>query len=168
MIHTSCGNIIDMNIPKSAMDYEPYVLAITDKIEQYLCGLDELSTIFKQRPLSFNERSATERSLQVIVEAAIGCSKHLLKSKGKPVPSEARANIERTYELLGITNPPIRVMRGAIGMRNAIIHDYLNLDWEVIEDVLKEQKYYQIHQYIQHILDILTSGDKSYAGRKLT
>ena len=31
-------------------------------------------------------------------------------------------------------------MHGAVGVRNAIIQDYLNLDWNKLEAVLKEQK----------------------------
>ncbi|MCP4076718.1 MAG: hypothetical protein GY744_11115 [Gammaproteobacteria bacterium] len=63
--------------------FEAYVYAISEQVEQHIAGLDELSDISVQSPLTFNQRSAAERSLQVIVEAAIGCSKHYLKSKKK-------------------------------------------------------------------------------------
>ncbi len=86
-----------MNMQENNIDFEPYVLAITEQVEQHISGLGELSDILIRKPLTFNERSAAERSLQVIVEAAIGCSKHYLKSKHKPVPAEARASIERVY-----------------------------------------------------------------------
>jgi len=131
--------------------FEAYVYAISEQVEQHIAGLDELSDISVQSPLTFNQRSAAERSLQVIVEAAIGCSKHYLKSKNKPVPAEARASIERVYEILSIINPDIKDMRGAIGMRNAIIRDYLNLDWGKIETVLNRKKYHLVKQYI-HIV----------------
>ncbi|WP_421856422.1 type VII toxin-antitoxin system HepT family RNase toxin [Marinomonas sp.] len=146
-----------MNTPKAELDYEPYVMALNEQVEQHLSGLDELSAITHQRPLTFNERSATERSLQVIVEVAIGCSKHYLKSQGKPVPSEARASIERVFECLAITQPDIKDMRGAIGMRNAIIHDYLNLDWSKLDAVLKNKKYHLIDRYIQCVMSNLLS-----------
>ena len=133
----------------SSKPYEAYVYAINEQTAQHLNGLDELSQLANARPLTFNERSATERSLQVIIEAAIGCSKHYLKSQNKPVPAEARAAIERVYERLAITQPELAVMRGAIGMRNAIIHDYLNLDWQRIEPILKQTKYQLINTYIQ-------------------
>lgn len=124
------------------------MFAITEQIEQHISGLDELSDFCVQRPLTFNERSATERSLQVIIETAIGCSKHYLKAKNKPVPAEARASIERVYEILLIKEPDINDMRGAIGMRNAIIHDYLNLDWAKIEVILKQKKYRLVQKYV--------------------
>ncbi|MBR7887557.1 DUF86 domain-containing protein [Marinomonas sp. A79] len=138
--------------------YEPYVFALIEQIEQHLCGLDELSDLALKRPLTFNERSASERSLQVIVETAIGCSKHYLKAQNKPVPAEARASIERVYERLAITKPDIVDMRGAVGMRNAIIHDYLNLDWSLIQVVLKQKKYHLIHDYVRTVTTALLNS----------
>jgi uncharacterized protein YutE (UPF0331/DUF86 family) len=128
--------------------FEAYTYAIREQLEQHLAGLDELRGLLSERPLTFNERNAVERGLQVVVEIAIGCSKHYLKSHNKPVPSEARAAIERVYELLAITSPDIAIMRGAVGMRNAIIHDYLNLDWQRVETVLAEKKYHEITKYV--------------------
>lgn len=128
--------------------YEAYVYALREQTEQHIAGLDELSDTTKQRPLTFNERNAAERGLQVLVEMAVGSSRHVLKSRNRPVPSEARAAVERVYELLGITSPPAEVMRGAIGMRNAIIHDYLNMDWGKVEVVLKTGKYREIVKYL--------------------
>ena len=146
-----CGKPTGMSMQENNHNFEAYVYAISEQVEQHITGLDELSDISVQSPLTFNQRSAAERSLQVMVEAAIGCSKHYLKSKNKPVPAEARASIERVYEILSITNPDIKDMRGAVGMRNAIIHDYLNLDWKKIEVVLNGKKYHLIKKYI-HIV----------------
>lgn len=53
-----------MSTSKTGLEFEPYVMALTEQVEQYLSGLDELSELLKQRTLSFNERSAAERGLQ--------------------------------------------------------------------------------------------------------
>lgn len=139
--------------------YEAYVYALREQAEQHIYGLDELSDINDQRPLSFNERNAVERSVQVLVEMAIGCSKHVLKSSERPVPSEARAAIERVYEMLGIIDPPAEVMRGAVGMRNAIIHDYLNLNWELVGEVLKSRRYRLLQRYLDTVTAFLLSAE---------
>ncbi|MDO8862456.1 DUF86 domain-containing protein [Haliea sp. E1-2-M8] len=102
-------------------------------------------------PLTFNERNAAERGLQVLVEMAIGCAKHVLKCRGKPVPTEARAAIERVYELIAIVEPSATAMRGAVGMRNAIFHDYLNIDWRLLEAVLNERNYRSVAQFIETV-----------------
>lgn len=137
--------------------YEAYVYALREQAEQHIAGLDELSELNDQRPLSFNERNAVERSLQVLVEMAVGCSKHLLKARQRSVPSESRAAIERVYEILGIVDPPASVLRGAVGMRNAIIHDYLNLDWALVGEVLKTRKYRLLPSYIDAVSTALLS-----------
>ncbi|MDO6421067.1 type VII toxin-antitoxin system HepT family RNase toxin [Saccharophagus degradans] len=136
-------------------DMQPYVYAITEQVAQHMSGLDELSASINVRPLTFNERSAVERSLQVLVEAAIGCSKHYLKKHSLPVPAEARAAVERVFEHLAITDVPLVSMRGAVGMRNAIIHDYLNLDWTIIEPVLKQRAYKIVADYVSIVGDAL-------------
>jgi uncharacterized protein YutE (UPF0331/DUF86 family) len=129
--------------------HQAYVYAITEQTDQHIAGLDELS---EKTQLTFNERSAAERSLQVLAEIAIGCSKHWLKANNKPTPSEARACIERVYESLSAaTLPDISAMRGAIATRNVIVHDYLNLDWQRISSIVHQGKYVQIKDYIRQV-----------------
>ncbi len=126
---------------------------------QHVSALEELSETQAQRPLTFNERSAAERNIQVLVEAAIGVSKHLLKKLVKPVPADARASVERVFEQLGITSVNIEDMYGAIGMRNAIIHDYLNLDWEKIRPIITSKKYRIVADYVRVVSKELLGGD---------
>lgn len=38
-------------------------------------------------------------------------------------------------------------MRGAVGMRNAIIYAYLSLDWERIAPVLRDRRYHAVADY---------------------
>lgn len=148
-----------MSTTEHNQSYQPYVFAITEQVAQHISALNELSDLINQRGLSFNERSAVERSLQVVVEAIIGCSKHYLKSLGKPIPAEARATIQRAYELLAIASPDIKDLIGAIGMRNAIIHDYLNLDWNKLEVVLKSKKYQLLEQYQRLVCNKLLANN---------
>jgi len=78
------------------------------------------------------ERSAAERSLQILAGAAIGISKHTNRKLGVPERNDATSSATQLLEqspCAGITKEEIR---GAIGMRNAIVHDYLNLDWKLI------------------------------------
>ena len=56
-----------------------------------------------------------------------------------------------------LLNSPIphSVLKGALGMRNAIVHDYLNLDWTRIEAVLVNKHYRAIGEFIAAGLDYL-------------
>jgi uncharacterized protein YutE (UPF0331/DUF86 family) len=123
-----------------------------------VASLDDLRDRLAQRPLTFIERSATERSLQIVIEAAVGASKHTLRAHGRPIPTEARTAIERVYEVTGLTTPALDEMRGAVGMRNAIVHDYLNLDWALLERVLTEGRYRRVQQFVRILVEGLLGG----------
>jgi uncharacterized protein YutE (UPF0331/DUF86 family) len=101
--------------------------------------LDALST--KNKPLSQLEKSAAERSLQILVESAISCAKHLNKKEQLPDRLDAYQSMQQVIEEHNINPDYLPQLKGAIGMRNAIVHDYLNLDWDIIQIVLNEQKY---------------------------
>lgn len=142
---------------ESAQPHEAYVLAMREQVAQHVSSLDELRGRLAERPLTFIERTAVERSLQIVIEAAIGCSKHLLRALGRPVPAEARVAIERVFEATGMTEPALAEMRGAVGMRNAIIHDYLNLDWALLEAVLESGRYARVQEFVIRISTELMS-----------
>lgn len=133
--------------------HEAYGLALLEQVEQHVASLDELRDLLGRRPLTFIERSATERSLQIVIEAAIGACKHTLRAHGRPVPAEARVAVERVFELLGLRKPSLAEMRGAVGMRNAIVHDYLNLDWTLLERVVAEARYRRVQTFVRILVD---------------
>ncbi len=82
---------------------------------------------------------AAERNLQLLVEACIGIGKQLLKAQGKQVPSEAREVFVKLKSLgLEVDDVP---WNKVIGMRNALVHDYLNLDRELVVEVITAGHY---------------------------
>lgn len=120
-----------------------------------LADLDELAELAKQQPLRKFERLAAERCLQITVDAAITVSIHCCKKAGKNVSGEAYRNLLSAHDLL---NSPIphALLKGALGMRNAIVHDYLNLDWGRIESVLMDKQYQAIGEFIDSGLTYLS------------
>jgi len=64
------------------MNYQAYVTALIEQVAVHCRQLDSLSA--KNSPLSQLERSAAERSLQILVESAIGSAKHLNKKQACP------------------------------------------------------------------------------------
>lgn len=84
---------------------------------------------------------AVERNLQLLTEACIGIAKHTLKGLGKEVPSDARKAFEK-LRMLGLDSSGADWHR-IVGMRNALVHDYLNLDAERVLDVVR-QRHFQV------------------------
>lgn len=82
---------------------------------------------------------AAERNLQRLTEACIGIAKQRLKALGQVVPSEARLAFAKLHHLGHDTSGT--PWRKVIGLRNALVHDYLNLDAGIVESVIRQRDY---------------------------
>ncbi|MFZ2725573.1 MAG: HepT-like ribonuclease domain-containing protein [Methylococcaceae bacterium] len=74
-----------------------YLHEINQQIDEYIIELNELATL---EELHNRDYYATERLLQVLIEACIGMSKHWLKFLGKTVPNDAY----KSFELLSFSS----------------------------------------------------------------
>ena len=135
---------------------QTYVASMRQHVQEQLITLGELAESAQQQPLRKIERLAAERSLQILVEAAIGVAKHCCKKSGKPNSGDAYSNLLTTHDLLE-SQIPHATLKGAIGMRNAIVHDYLNLDWTRIETVLVNKYFEAIGEFAEEGLVYLGS-----------
>lgn len=136
------------------MNYTAYCTALIEQVSVHQQLLDQIRA---KSELGLLERSAAERSLQIMAEAVIGVSKHTNRKLGLPERSDAASSATQLLEQSpcpGITKDEIR---GAIGMRNAIVHDYLNLDWALIEQVIHNGQYRKLSQFVEHYCKILCS-----------
>jgi uncharacterized protein YutE (UPF0331/DUF86 family) len=95
--------------------------------------LDTARSLMAQgRVLSPLEQAGVLRALQVLIENAIGKAKHLLKAKDVAVPVsgyDAFANLVR-QQLIDAADLP--QWNAAVGLRNRIVHDYMNIDMEQV------------------------------------
>ncbi|MEA3252479.1 MAG: DUF86 domain-containing protein [Pseudomonadota bacterium] len=82
---------------------------------------------------------AAERNLQLLTEACIGIAKQRLKSLGVVVPSDARQAFSKLQSLNhDRSGTPWNKI---IGLRNALVHDYLNLDAEIVKTIIRQRDY---------------------------
>ena len=134
---------------------EAYVISMRQHVQEQLETLNELAEAIKLQPLRKIERLAAERSLQIMIEAAIGVAKHCCKKAGKTHSGDAYKNLLTAHDLLN-SNIPHATLKGAAGMRNAIVHDYLNLDWARNEAVIVNKQYETLGEFIGAGLDYLS------------
>jgi len=125
-----------------------YLQSINEHTNVHFEALDELSQLLTQRSLTFHERNSAQRSIQVVVEACIGLSKHTLKQAQKQVLGDAASTVLNALKILHTNAITPAELKGAIGMRNAIVHDYLNMDWPLLEAVLKQRDYHKLKTFI--------------------
>lgn len=131
---------------------EIYLDELNKQVKNYVAELDELA----QLPhLKNRDYYATERLLQVLIGACIGISKHWLKFLGKTVPNDAYKSFELLVSCELLTVAELIKWRKIIGLRNALVHDYLNLEKETILTVLHNGYYQQLELFIVFASDAM-------------
>lgn len=95
---------------------------------------------------------AAERNLQLLVEACIGVTKQTLKERQVNVPNEARAVFIK-LKSMGLDQSQIPWNK-VIGMRNALVHDYLNLEPERVLEVITQRHYVALFEFAQKLLTV--------------
>ncbi|MER2493216.1 type VII toxin-antitoxin system HepT family RNase toxin [Catenovulum sediminis] len=126
---------------------EAYARSIQEHIRENHQDLVELENVLNSRSWTRIERKAAERVLQILVESCIGISKHWLKLNKINVPSDTYQVFVKVCELGAISQDELVVWRKIVGMRNAIVHDYLNLEPAILVAIIKQQLYLDVVNY---------------------
>jgi len=105
---------------------------------------------------------AAERNLQLLTEACIGIVKQRLKSLGSVVPSDARKAFDKLRSL-GYDDSDIPWSK-VIGLRNALVHNYLNLDDSIVAGIISRKEYQQLLEFAGKQLEDAALAAKSTSG----
>ena len=124
-----------------------YAEAIQQHVNESVEDLEAIYLILQQRSWTRIERKGTERLLQTLVEACIGVAKHWLKQQNKVLPVDAYSVFEKLMDLQLISADEMQDWQRIIGMRNAIVHDYLNLDERVIRTIIVNKMYLKLQNF---------------------
>jgi uncharacterized protein YutE (UPF0331/DUF86 family) len=135
----------------------PYVESIQQHVNESVEDLETIYVILQERSWTRVERKGAERLIQTLVEACIGVSKHWLKQQDKVLPVDAYSVFEKLIDLQLIPANEAIEWQIIIGMRNAIVHDYLNLDEKVIKAIIINKYYLKLQDFALNISDKLKS-----------
>ncbi len=83
-------------------------------------------------------RWIVERGLQVVSQNALDLATHVAASAGRDVPDYATA-IDVLGDLQVLPRDFAAAFRGVAGLRNVLVHGYLEVDLQVMHRVLQEQ-----------------------------
>ena len=121
--------------------------------------LDEVRLrLLQQQALSALEQAGVLHALQVLTENAIGKAKLSIKARGLAVPVSGYDAFAQLHRDRLINDQAMHEWTAAIGLRNRIGHDYLNVDMAVIETLIKEQKYMLQVQFLLSPMASVDSG----------
>ena len=111
--------------------------------------LDEArATLLAGGTLSRLEQNGVLHAIQVLVENGIGKAKQLLKASAKQVPLSAYDSFLGLAELGILKTGDLTLWNAAIGLRNRIVHDYMNIDMHRVLDLVKNGQYRFITEFL--------------------
>ena len=93
---------------------------------------DEQSALLKEaqqklinkQALSKLEQNGALHGLQILIENAIGKTKHLIKASGETVPVSAYDSFASLHAKKHISDAELQQWNAAVGLRNRIVHGY--------------------------------------------
>ena len=134
---------------------DTYIYSMREHLADLKSDLQGLNEIINERALSRYEYRASERTLQVLIEACIGIAKHWSYALNKTAPADAYSAFEKLTQS-GVGGVDTVPWKKIIGMRNALVHDYLNIEPEIIRQVIKKETYLALFDFAQAGLNALT------------
>ncbi|MCC5808504.1 MAG: DUF86 domain-containing protein [Opitutales bacterium] len=136
------------------MDFEVYHEATLAMLRRQEAALNEARTRLAQGDaLSELEWNGLEHTLQLLVENAIGKAKHLLRQQGQTPPVSAYDAFSALAQARLLPAAEVDLWGKAIGMRNAIVHDYLNIDRHLIREVVETEAYRLMTRFLAKPFD---------------
>ena len=98
--------------------------------------------------LSRLEQNGVLHAIQVLVENGIGKAKQLLKASARQVPLSAYDSFLGLAELGVVKTDDLTLWNAAIGLRNRIVHDYMNIDMHRVLELVKNGQYRFITEFL--------------------
>ncbi len=89
------------------------------------------------RPLTKLEQSGLLHALQILIENSIGKTKQILKARNIPVPVSAYDAFAALVGQGEIETTQLQAWNAVIGLRNRIVHDYMNIDMNRVLELVQ-------------------------------
>lgn len=103
----------------------------------------------------FYLKASTERLIQLIVECASNINNHVVMEMGQRPPEDYASSFIRASETGLLTGELANRLKGSGGMRNILVHEYMDIDdekvYRVISIVLSDFKEYmrQVDNFLE-------------------
>ena len=138
------------------MRLELYQAETAQIASEYSSLLDEArQQLSAGATLSRLEQNGVLHALQVLIENAIGKAKQILKAKGEPVPVSAYDALAALARLRVIAEADLPAWNAAIGLRNRIVHEYMNIDIERVLELVRADQHRFVTEFLLDPLNIL-------------
>lgn len=111
--------------------------------------LDEVSELIgKGKKFNQLEHNGILHALQILMENSIGKAKHLIKLTSGTVPLSAYDAFSQLCLTGHIVEEDIEKWNNAIGLRNKIVHDYMNIRMDIVLELVEQKGYRFIGDFL--------------------
>ena len=136
------------------MQLDLYLKETQQLTEHNATLLNEVSQRLKNKEeLSPLEQNGVLHALQTLIENAIGKGKHILKHQQKSIPVSAYDVFRKLSRQNIISTEELDQWIAVIGLRNKIVHDYMNIDPKIILKLVKDKEYQMVVDFLLHPLE---------------
>jgi len=112
--------------------------------------LEMLDQYSKQDPNQWSQHDlfAIQRVLQIYIESFIGIARYLAQQKYQLKVSQSREALDELKKRADLTPQQHKQLLKIIGFRNVLVHDYLDIDDEIVKAIVIGQQYLLLDGFI--------------------
>lgn len=123
-----------------------YEQAIFKHYQKMLTLLEEFSL---ENPDTWKERDllAIQRTLQIFIESFIGFARYFVQQKYQLSVGQSREAVEELKHKGDLTFEQYRQILKIIGFRNVLVHDYLDVDEEIVRNIIRNKNYLFLNDF---------------------
>lgn len=111
-----------------------------DEMENYLSELGEIDLVdFEDYSKSVEKKRASERLLQITVEAVLDVCNLIVSGLKLGIPSDEEEVFEKLEKRKIISKKVKNILNDMKGFRNILVHKYGTLDDEIVFEILNER-----------------------------
>lgn len=130
------------------------------RLNMYLDKLEPIANhTFNEYLSDFYMKTSAERLIQLIVECASDINSHVVIESEQRPPEDYTSSFIRASDAGLITHELANKLKGSGGMRNIIVHDYMDIDdkkiYEILPIAISDYK-----EYIRQVDDFLDKMEK--------
>lgn len=129
-------------------DDSNYWSSIEEHIRICIEQLNEYQAKQAHTTLTLQDYLAIERLLQILIESGISMAKHKVKNADLLPRSNAYDNFELLKEKNIIDSIALTEWKSMIGLRNILVHEYLKINRDIINEILKNKMYMNVLNFL--------------------
>jgi uncharacterized protein YutE (UPF0331/DUF86 family) len=109
-----------------------------EQLRLYLERLAELQQHSREALKSdWHVQSMVERNLQLAIEAVVSIAEQVIASLSLPTPESSRDALSALADAGVLTRDLADAQRQAVGFRNIIVHQYMDIDYDLVYEALQ-------------------------------